>query len=253
MPNSKNKNRLLALLGLAGIVLVACSLILLCPKRNDQLPSEDQSESALVETETPQSAETIETPDQVEVTPTLPTKKVLDMSFASQAPFGDWSEPWQNACEEASINIVRYYLSGRTLTKELMRDDILSMVDWQMKNWGSHDDLDAEKTLTLARSIYELEGKVIADYSVDSIKRSIANGVPVIVPTDGRLLNNPNFKNGGPPYHMLVIKGYDSAGFITNDPGTRKGEGYYYLYQTVLGAVKNPDGGPKEVLIITNN
>lgn len=233
--------------------MVAAALILLCPNRNDhEADTGDQLENTVVNMEN-QTAKNVEAPAETKIIPSVPAKKILTMSFASQAPFGDWSEPWQNACEEASINIVRYYLLGQTLTKEIMRDDILSMVDWQMKNWGSHDDLNAEKTLSLAKSIYGLKGEVIPDYSVDSIKRSIANGVPVIVPTDGRLLNNPNFKNGGPPYHMLVIKGYDSAGFITNDPGTRKGEGYYYLYQTVLGAVKNPDGGPKEVLIITSN
>jgi uncharacterized protein YvpB len=126
------------------------------------------------------------------------------------------------------------------------------MVDWEMKNWGAHSDLTAGKTLELAQAVYGLSGKVITNYSVDSIKQSIANGVPVIIPTDGRLLHNPNFRGSGPPYHMIVIKGYDDKGFITNDPGTRNGESYYYPYQTVLDAVKNPEGGAKELLIITN-
>ncbi len=250
MPKIQSKKHLFFLLGSIGIILVVFALVLLCPKRNEETATE--STPAAVTTE---GSGTEPTPaSEPEATalsePQIPSKKVLTMSFASQAPYGDWSEPWQNACEEASIDIVRYYLNGKSLSKELMHDDILSMVDWQMKNWGSHDDLDAGKTLLLAKNVYGLSGEVISNYSVDSIKRSVASGVPVIVPTDGRLLGNPNFTNGGPDYHMLVIKGYDSAGFITNDPGTRKGEGYYYLYKTVLEAVKDPDGGQKEILVL---
>jgi hypothetical protein len=35
---------------------------------------------------------------------------------------------------------------------------------------------------------------------------------------------------------MLVIKGWDSKGFITNDPGTRKGRNYPYTYETLYSA-----------------
>jgi hypothetical protein len=35
---------------------------------------------------------------------------------------------------------------------------------------------------------------------------------------------------------MLVIKGWDSNGFITNDPGTRKGRNYPYTYETLYNA-----------------
>jgi len=50
-------------------------------------------------------------------------------------------------------------------------------------------------------------------------------------------LNNPNFKQPGPIYHMLVIKGYNSWEFITNDPGTRKGNSFKYPYSTLINAV----------------
>ena len=41
---------------------------------------------------------------------------------------------------------------------------------------------------------------------------------------------NPNFKDGGPNYHMLVVTGYDATGFVTNDPGTRLGQNFHYDY-----------------------
>jgi hypothetical protein len=44
---------------------------------------------------------------------------------------------------------------------------------------------------------------------------------------------------------MLVIVGYDSNGFITNDPGTRKGEGYRYSFATLMAAIH--DWNPTDI------
>jgi hypothetical protein len=69
-------------------------------------------------------------------------------------------------------------------------------------------------------------------------------GVPVIIPASGKELQNPNFRNGGPPYHMLVMKGYLADGrWIVNDPGTRKGADYLYGKQLLLNAVHDWNGG----------
>ena len=74
----------------------------------------------------------------------------------------------------------------------------------------------------------------------EDIKKALSENRLVIVPTDGQKLKNPNFTQPGPPRHMLVIVGYDDTTreFITNDPGTRKGEGYRYsqdvLYEAIL-------------------
>jgi hypothetical protein len=181
---------------------------------------------------------------------TIPKSAEIKMQFASQAPYGNWDQPYQDACEEASIIIDRYYLDKLNLTKDIMNEQILAMVDWQMKNWGGHSDLPSEKTLELAQNFYGINGQVIYNYDVDLIKQKIADGIPVLIPADGRKLNNPNFKNGGPEYHMLVIKGYDSKNFITNDPGTRKGEGYVYPYDIILNSIKNPSGGEKSVFVL---
>lgn len=181
---------------------------------------------------------------------TIPKSAEIKMQFASQAPDGNWDQPYQDACEEASIIIDRYYLDKLNLTKDIMNEQILAMVDWQNKNWNGHHDLTSEKTLELARQFYGLNGQTIYDYDVDLIKQKIADGIPVIMPANGKKLNNPNFRNGGPEYHMLVIKGYDSENFITNDPGTRKGEGYIYPYDTILNSIKNPAGGGKSILVL---
>ena len=48
----------------------------------------------------------------------LPKELNLAMTFYSQAPFVDWSEPWQNACEEASILLVANTYYKHNWTKE---------------------------------------------------------------------------------------------------------------------------------------
>ena len=59
---------------------------------------------------------------------TLPDKYLLKVAFQSQAPYGDWSEPYENACEEASIITVEHYLSNQGLSKEQMKSEIDSSV-----------------------------------------------------------------------------------------------------------------------------
>lgn len=183
----------------------------------------------------------------------LPEKFLLDVPFQSQAPYADWSQPYQDACEEASIIIVKHYLEGTSLSKAEMKSEIDSAVAWQMNSWGGHFDLDTDKTLQLAEDYFGLSGEVIRNYQIDDFKRYISKGSPIVVPTVGRLLGNPNFTGEGPEYHMLVIVGYndESGVFITNDPGTRKGESYTYKYQTLLDAISGPKSNmSKEVVLI---
>lgn len=247
-----NKKLLYAALFVVLILLISVSSWYLA--RHYLESKNQQREAPEVTIDQPKPVETAIQEAPAEEAPvtvsTVPKSAEIKMQFASQAPYGNWDQPYQDACEEASIIIDRYYLDKLNLTKDIMNEQVLSMVDWQVQNWGGHHDLPSEKTLELAQKFYAVNGRVIYDYNVDSIKQSIVDGVPVLIPADGKKLNNPNFKNGGPAYHMLVIKGYDSKNFITNDPGTRKGEGYVYPYDTILNAVKNPSGGAKSILVL---
>ena len=185
----------------------------------------------------------------------LPDKYLLKVAFASQAPFGDWSEPYENACEEASIIMTEHYLNNQDLSKEQMKSEIDSSVAWEIANWGGHNDLNADKTLSLAKDYFHLSGKVVRNYSLSDIKKYISIGSPVLAPSAGRKLGNPNFRGSGPEYHMLVIIGYDDSQgiFITNDPGTRKGEKYSYKYQTVLDAISGPKSDMVKELIVLSS
>jgi uncharacterized protein YvpB len=238
-------------------ILVMAFIVFIRP--DDESSGQETPVCESCQTSEPATSEDSESPEtanenQAITTPaqTLPSNYLIEMDFATQAPEGDWSEPWQNACEEASIIIVHHYLSGTTLNKSIMKNEILEMVNWQIESWGGHGDLTSEKTIELANHFYEYESEVIYDYDVKTIKSYVAKGIPVVIPTDGKKLKNPNFRNGGPEYHMLVVKGFDSDEFITNDPGTRKGEGYKYKYQTILDSVKNPKGGKKSIFVLMN-
>ena len=73
--------------------------------------------------------------------------------------------------------------------------------------------------------------------SIEDIKKELFDGNLVIVPVNGQKIKNPFYTPPGPLEHMLVVIGYDGATkeFITNDPGTRRGEKYRYS-EDILGA-----------------
>ena len=80
------------------------------------------------------------------------------------------------------------------------------------------------------------------------ILRALEQGFLVIVPADGRVLHNPNFKGLGPQEHMLVIRGYNynTQEFISNDPGTRFGKEYRYHRKVLFAAIRDYKTGHKE-------
>lgn len=174
----------------------------------------------------------------------IPEKAYINVPFSPQAPYANWNQPYQDACEEAAIIMVHYYLQGKNLSRDQMNSEILSMVAWQEKNWGGHHDLEAVQIVNLAQKYYGYKNiKLKYGFTIDDIKKEIAAGHPVIIPTAGRLLGNPNFRGAGPLYHALVIKGYTKDWIITNDPGTRNGLDYVYSYSTILKAAHEWNGG----------
>jgi len=248
---NKKRRLLLAALFVVMILIISTVSWYICRHYFAKNQTREQPEEIIDQPKTSETAiEAVPVEEAPVAVSTIPNSAEIKMQFASQAPYANWDQPYQDACEEASIIIDRYYLDKLNLTKDIMNEQILTMVEWQNQNWGGHHDLTSEKTLELARQFYGLNGQVIYNYDVESIKEKIADGVPVLIPADGKKLNNPNFKNGGPNYHMLVIKGYDRQKFITNDPGTRLGEGYVYPYETILNSVKNPSGEAKSILVL---
>lgn len=162
--------------------------------------------------------------------------------FTSQAPTGDWSQSaFQDGCEEASALMVWLAREGKALSSLEVKAKLLDMADFQSKRLGHGVDTDAADTEALLIEEYFSinDAEIVYDFSLEELKLALQAG-PVIVPTDGRALRNPNFTQPGPLQHMLVITGYDMATreFVTNDPGTRKGEGYRYPEQVLYDAIR---------------
>lgn len=182
----------------------------------------------------------------------------LAVPFTSQAPSTNWDQPFQDACEEASILMVDYYFKNKKFGSAAETEKILvDMVDWQVNQWGTHHDITLAEVKEFMLAHYDYQVDIINDITVEKIKGYLQKGLPVIVPADGKKLNNPNFRNGGPPYHMLVIKGYIDDNFITNDPGTRKGADYIYSSATIMNALgdwnasEHKSNGPKSVIVVS--
>jgi hypothetical protein len=177
---------------------------------------------------------------------TIPTAYTISgVPFTPQAPFANWDELHNEACEEASVLMVRRYFDGERGGRIDPADadrEIYEIVEWQKQHLGKYLDTDAEETMRILTEKYGRKARLSTAVTVNSIKKEIAAGHLVIVPAAGQLLPNPYFRTPGPPYHMLVIVGYNATEFITNDPGTRRGEGFRYKHTDLLNAVHDWTG-----------
>lgn len=195
-----------------------------------QNENEEQTNTAekRIETETTKNTE-------------LPSEIQLDVPFLLQAPKQNWVDPFEDACEEASLLMVDSYYTGKKtdFTEEEGVDAILKITAYEDGAYGHNKDTTTEEVGFTAKNYLGYAQVLLRDItSPDDIKEMLAKGYPVIVPAYGRALGNPNFRNGGPDYHMLVIKGYTADGYwITNDPGTRRGKGYVYREEVLMNAL----------------
>ncbi len=219
------------------------------------VPLSDIDPSVVLATTTVEKP-SIPTTKPTEPTPTPPPipldKKEINLAvpFQSQAPFGDWSMPYGEACEEASLIMTVRYLQGISLSKQQMKDAIDEMIAWQVEAWGGHYDITMAQEVELVKHFYpKYSYQLITNLTADKLREQLLLGRPVIVPAAGRELYNPNFKQPGPIYHMLVVKGFTKDGkFITNDPGTRNGSDYVYSESVLMNAIhdwtgEKADGG----------
>lgn len=189
---------------------------------------------------------------------TVPSSFNLAVPFTSQAPFAVWDEMHGEACEEASIYMVAEFYKGTTgkIDPTVADKELYRLVALEMDLFGYFEDTTAAETAQLVKKAYGYSRvDLIDDPTADQIKALIASGHPVIVPAAGRMLHNPNFTGDGPPYHMIVLRGYTETQFVSNDPGTRRGESYVYDIDTIMEAMHDWNGGDvgngkKVVLVI---
>jgi hypothetical protein len=177
----------------------------------------------------------------------LPDETNLAVPFTSQAPKQVWDMPYQEACEEAAMLMVDAFYRGRTakFTPDEADAAILKLIAYENIHYEGKADMTAAEVATFVKDYYGYKKVIVRELtSLDQVKAALANGYPVMTPAYGKALGNPNFRNGGPLYHMLVIKGYLKDGrIITNDSGTRKGADYVYDPHVLFEALHDWNGG----------
>lgn len=189
----------------------------------------------------------------IDETPLTPIKSdvLLTVPFAVQFPAGTLDYPYQEGCEEASVIMAKAYIDGNNsdiIPNNEVDNTLLSMVSWQNINWGGHYDLDATQTLEHMQKYYKISnGQVVAINSIDDIKRLLSEDKIIIAPTYGMKLENPYFTAPGPAYHMLVVKGYNTTQFITNDPGVGVGKDFTYSYDNLFDAIHDLPAEAKNI------
>jgi len=162
----------------------------------------------------------------------------IDVPFYVQSPFAKWDDLHNEACEEASLIMAESWIKDEALNQQEIDQRILDSVTWQEENWNGHFDLNVQKVTELANQYFGIKRIYYTSLnSINNVKKELSEGNLVIVPTAGRLLGNPHYRNPGPAYHMLVVIGYNKKEIITNDPGTRKGESFSYSNDIFFNAI----------------
>lgn len=179
----------------------------------------------------------------------LPKEVQLDVPFTSQAPYHNWSAPYDEACEEASVIMVKHYLSGQAITTEEAKTEILSLTSW-VEGRGFAVDIGTEEIAYAAQNFYGASSKIYSgeDVTSENIKRLLATGHPIIVPVAGQHIGNKHYAYPGPPYHVIVITGYDQDHFYANDPGTQFGYKYTYSQELLTQGIHDWNGSKSTVL-----
>jgi hypothetical protein len=131
------------------------------------------------------------------------------------------------------------FFKGRkdmTLSASYAEEEIEKLTEWQKNNQGYYLSQTSPEVARMIEEVYELKTKIIKNFTEQQIKEELNQNHLVLLPTNGRLLGNPNYKAPGPIYHMVVIRGYNNGKIITNDPGTRRGLNYTYDFSTLYKA-----------------
>ncbi len=200
------------------------------------------------------------TPTSTTTTPT-PTinndrKTWFQVPFTSQAPLGEWDDSLQqDGCEEASSLMVISWIKEETLqSPQETLNKLKEISRWQQQNYDSAIDTSAQDTLNRIIKGYfnHQSAQLLYPKSTTDIIKALTKGQLIIAPMNGQLLNNPYFTSPGPERHMLVIIGYDpqTNEFITNDPGTRRGQNYRYHEQVLWKAIRDYITGDHQPITI---
>ncbi|MFA4815604.1 MAG: hypothetical protein WC924_03970 [Candidatus Gracilibacteria bacterium] len=164
-----------------------------------------------------------------------------NVPFVSQAPYGVWVDPWASFAEEACAYMSYLWANNQEAQSlEITGQALLALRDWETTNLGTYKDTDLTQTLRLLTEFYPLHAELSYDVTRENLLAQLDQGKILILPVQN--LENPHYGKPGPVFHMLVVYGYEGEEFITNDPGTMRGEAYHYDIQKILEAARDLNG-----------
>jgi len=126
-------------------------------------------------------------PEPVEVKP-LPSELNLAAPFYSQAPHGDWSFPWQEACEEASLLLAANVYGKHNWTRDEYNSEILNMVEWQKGKFGTYLDTTVAQTAQIATEYLKLETITHENPTYDDVRKILNKGHFILMFFSGKEL-----------------------------------------------------------------
>lgn len=147
--------------------------------------------------------------------------------------------------------MIMRWVEGRELTLQEAEQEIIAISDYEQEHYGDFRETSIQDTAErILRGYFKFNNfEVRRGIGAADIKSELFKGNAVIVAVNGQKLFNPFYTPPGPRDHMVVIKGYDGATeeFITNDPGTRRGENFRYhelILQNALQDYPTGNHGP---------
>ena len=251
---------ILTLSGFAVVLFFLAASSVFAPADPEPVPT-GISNNTTANTVTSENPTNIVEPKPIEavvVPKVLPVVTTIqDVPFTSQSPLKEWSDKrQQDACEEASALMAVAWARGTAIgTPQKARDTILAAYAYEVANFKNGYDTNAEDTANhIIKGYFSYENaETRTNIKIADIIQEIMKGNVVITPMNGQALKNPYFTSPGPERHMLLIRGYDAETreFITNDPGTSRGEGYRYKEQLFFDAIREYPSGDHVPIIGT--
>src|SRR4030042_4282776 len=118
---------------LAALILLGCYFLLKSDKPPETYVAEikDKIEQAEEKIEPDKTNESGKNPSENQPA-AIPEKIFIRVPFASQAPYGVWDEKHEEACEEASLLLIAYYLDGKDFNKDIAEREIQKMIDFEI-------------------------------------------------------------------------------------------------------------------------
>jgi len=178
--------------------------------------------------------------------------------FTPQAPNAEWEiDIFQDGCEEASMIMALAWVNNETLNPQIAKEKIKAISEYEVEYLGGYHDASAYDISRLIKEYYKYNNILYKEnVTINQIIEELKNGNVIIAPMNGQKLKNIHFTPPGSINHMLVITGYDESRheFITNDPGTKRGEGYRYSEKIIFNSLRDyPTGYHEPNLKINKN